>query len=392
MPLSPALASAFSGLSVVDDELTISTKGNSNINLWPGGTGIVSSLNDTVYVVGDANRTILGGSFVIARTLDNTFAGSSPHGFDENSTMDRDGTVNMAAFASHTRYTGEHNYGHYIAFQHASSFASSGTLDQLYTLASFPTVSDGHVNTRRGIVISDVQKFGDASLGANQGIYIAGLSAGATNHAIYVEGPTQSFFGGSLVVGTDAVQTTLTVAGQLRQRTSATSQFRFGTNFPTGEGGFYATTSSTGTIFQSIQQPAGVTSLTINPLGGSIIAGADSFQLAMTVSGSVRVRQSASTQIRLGTNFSVNGDGGMYMTASASGSTIQSVLQGTGWTTLSLNPNGGTVVFGSTISTAGGSQFSITGVSAVSPTSPNRTITINYGGTTYYLAAKTTND
>jgi hypothetical protein len=31
-------------------------------------------------------------------------------------------------------------------------------------------------------------------------------------------------------------------------------------------------------------------------------------------------------------------------------------------------------------------------VNVVSPTSPNRTVTISIGGTTYYLAAKTTND
>ncbi len=41
---------------------------------------------------------------------------------------------------------------------------------------------------------------------------------------------------------------------------------------------------------------------------------------------------------------------------------------------------------------AGGSDFTVTAANSVSPTSPNRTITISYGGTTYYLAAKTTND
>lgn len=40
----------------------------------------------------------------------------------------------------------------------------------------------------------------------------------------------------------------------------------------------------------------------------------------------------------------------------------------------------------------GGSAVTITAVNSVSPTAPNRTITISYGGTTYYLAAKTTND
>jgi len=41
---------------------------------------------------------------------------------------------------------------------------------------------------------------------------------------------------------------------------------------------------------------------------------------------------------------------------------------------------------------AGGSDITVTAVNSVSPTAPNRTITISYGGTTYYVAAKTTND
>lgn len=41
---------------------------------------------------------------------------------------------------------------------------------------------------------------------------------------------------------------------------------------------------------------------------------------------------------------------------------------------------------------AGGSDVTITAVNTVSPTAPDRTVTISYGGTTYYLAAKTTND
>jgi hypothetical protein len=40
----------------------------------------------------------------------------------------------------------------------------------------------------------------------------------------------------------------------------------------------------------------------------------------------------------------------------------------------------------------GGGAFTVTAANSVSPTSPNRTITISLGGTTYYLAAKTTND
>ena len=49
--------------------------------------------------------------------------------------------------------------------------------------------------------------------------------------------------------------------------------------------------------------------------------------------------------------------------------------------------------------TSPGSKLDVNGelrigntVNTVSPTSPNRTVTIVIGGTTYYLAAKTTND
>ena len=50
-----------------------------------------------------------------------------------------------------------------------------------------------------------------------------------------------------------------------------------------------------------------------------------------------------------------------------------------------------------TISTTGGATFAGAiaignTVNTVSPTSPNRTITMVIGGTTYYIAAKTTND
>jgi hypothetical protein len=52
---------------------------------------------------------------------------------------------------------------------------------------------------------------------------------------------------------------------------------------------------------------------------------------------------------------------------------------------------GNTTVIG-TIAAGGGAGFGITAVNTVSPTSPNRTITFSYNGTTYYIACKTSDD
>lgn len=50
------------------------------------------------------------------------------------------------------------------------------------------------------------------------------------------------------------------------------------------------------------------------------------------------------------------------------------------------------IITASTFTSAAGVTFDIGAANVVSPTSPNRTITVSIGGTTYYLAAKTTND
>lgn len=50
------------------------------------------------------------------------------------------------------------------------------------------------------------------------------------------------------------------------------------------------------------------------------------------------------------------------------------------------------LITASTLTTAAGVTWDLGAANVVSPTSPNRTITVAVGGTTYYVAAKTTND
>ena len=49
-------------------------------------------------------------------------------------------------------------------------------------------------------------------------------------------------------------------------------------------------------------------------------------------------------------------------------------------------------VTASTLTTAAGVAWDLGAANVVNPTSPNRTLTVSAAGTTYYLAAKTTND
>lgn len=133
-------------------------------------------------------------------------------------------------------------------------------------------------------------------------------------------------------------------------------------------------------------------------------------------------RNGASIQVRLAddSGFTAFQSSGFYMTNgsfmadSADGVVRLMNNAGTGFTRLNL---GGTTssfpsikrnateinfrladdsadaaITAATITTTGGGAFGITTANVVSPTSPNRTITITLGGTTYYLHAKTTND
>lgn len=111
--------------------------------------------------------------------------------------------------------------------------------------------------------------------------------------------------------------------------------------------------------------------------------------LSITVNGS-HVAEWSATQYRVGSGYLMG-----FSSAAAPTAAIDTGLSRVSAGILAI----GTGAAGNTGGTlraaalaAGGSDVTITAVNVVSPTVPNRTITISYGGTTYYLAAKTTND
>jgi hypothetical protein len=81
-----------------------------------------------------------------------------------------------------------------------------------------------------------------------------------------------------------------------------------------------------------------------------------------------------------------------YSVTNQGGYVALGTLQNNVWTPVLVINHQNAATFASTIATAGGVPFDITAVNSVSPTSPNRTVSIILNGTTYYLAAKTTNN
>ena len=149
-------------------------------------------------------------------------------------------------------------------------------------------------------------------------------------------------------------------------------------------GGFVATGNST------VTGTLGVTGTTTLGTGST-----DWWSLAGG-SGSVSMRP-AGASANIGAYFSSKGAADVFLQTNTNGATQLQIAH-----TASPNQNaiitGGNGVSpriyasGASDIAVGASQWTFAEANSVSPTSPNRTLTVTIGGTTYYIHAKTTND
>lgn len=131
------------------------------------------------------------------------------------------------------------------------------------------------------------------------------------------------------------------------------------------------------------------TGLSVNPGGGTAAdftvrsAGFNPFVFVDVSANAVGIAQSTpSAYLHLGAGTATAGTAPLKFT---SGTNLTTAVAGT----MEYN---GTNLFFTRTGTTRESILSANAVNSVSPTSPNRTITVVIDGTTYYLAAKTTND
>jgi hypothetical protein len=163
-----------------------------------------------------------------------------------------------------------------------------------------------------------------------------------------------------------------------------------GTTDITGSGGLkvFGTTASTSTITGALQVAGGVGVAGALFAGGNVTAtgtltvgaGTSAFNIGnagqLTVASNGAATDTPLQLSNTAQNWQVrlNGADGALRFFNVTGSSLPLILSTAGVATFS-----GAIAIGNTVNT-------------VSPTSPDRTITIVVGGTTYYIAAKTTND
>lgn len=197
------------------------------------------------------------------------------------------------------------------------------------------------------------------TVGTIYGLYIDEQTAASTNWGVYTAGATPSYFGGNL-----------TVAGNLTVS---------GTGFQSIDGNLRLAISNDKNVDLGDDARASNVGLRINSAAGRLRY--FQFQSGGSPRWMIGVSNSGESTGDAGSDLFVL----PYDDAGAGKTNALAISRATNAVTL-----GGTVATAAPTGGAGAWKLGV--ANTVSPTSPNRTITIEIGGVTYYLAAKTTND
>ena len=148
---------------------------------------------------------------LVSRGVTNEAGRTNGHAFGDVSLINRAGGISYNSFDSRVALVGTNAYGHLAGFQNIPAFSSAGGIEAMYGFYSAPALSVGRVGASYGLFVGDPHAVG-AALGANHGVYVAELTAGATNFAFYAAGNTPSHFGGVVRVGALALGTNAAVS------------------------------------------------------------------------------------------------------------------------------------------------------------------------------------
>jgi hypothetical protein len=147
--------------------------------------------------VGNGDRTIFGGSIVLLNEHTGT---GNRHGFDDNTTFQGAAASAYNSFDARAQIKGTNNLDHYVGFQVDATvnLASGATLGYAAGHTYQPIIQNGTVTSTFGVSVADAALSGTGAITNQYGIFIAGLTNGTNNWAIYTAAPTKSYFGGEI--------------------------------------------------------------------------------------------------------------------------------------------------------------------------------------------------
>lgn len=160
------------------------------------GLSIGASFSLAPIHVGNQNvENSTDSQVLVSRSITGT--GTNPHSFSDSSDLNRAGTVSFNSYDARVTISGANNYGHYVSFQSAPVFNSSGTTTHYYGLFSSLVVNSGTVTNSFGVYIDEGS--GAGTIGSQYGLYVEELTKGTTrDYAVWTDGATPSHFGGTV--------------------------------------------------------------------------------------------------------------------------------------------------------------------------------------------------
>lgn len=168
--------------------------------------GSASSASAPLHIGDTTGSNSSDAQVLVRRAVNNSVAGNG-HCFSDSSTITRSGGIGYNSFDGRVVISGANNFDHYVPFQAAPTYSSSGTISNLYGFYSLPTITAGTVTNNYGLFVAAASVSG-GSIVNDYGLYIAGPSAGtSSNYAIYTTGSAWTRLGGPLGIGANPTAT-----------------------------------------------------------------------------------------------------------------------------------------------------------------------------------------
>jgi hypothetical protein len=374
---------------------------------------------------------------IFQRTLTGTLF--STHAIEDQTTLNASG--NGSSFCSYDMIAqivsgNTFAYDHIANFQARAGHLGTGVLSYWYGFMAFP---GGSAGTALNGPTTNVYEFqgrdpvGTATITNLVGLRIEQLTRGTNNYAIQTAGNTPSEFGGVVnflaTINTTTVYTTGSITSAsttgdilhvldrhantnnaaLQLKTNGVVDWLIGTR-STADSDFHLYSFGLGSDALSVSRATGALTVNANvhvTAGGITVDAGTSAMRDVTTTGNVtsvsatgdilhildRLANTNNAALQLKTNGTVDwliggrgtGDSDLHLFAFGLSADALTVSRATGNATFAASISTGAP-------SGGAAAWKLGIANAVSPTSPNRTVTVEIAGTVYYLAAKTTNN